>query len=150
LAVAKTRQVLEGSVRQNTSWSHETVLAAGAPSASRAREFVRSRLVEHHLPHLVEDVRLVVSEFATNAVTHAGTRFTVELLGEDRLVLLTVRDGSPAPPIQVDARALDTGGRGLFIVDMLSRDWGVDISPDGVKSVWAAFDRYPAVEPTIC
>jgi anti-sigma regulatory factor (Ser/Thr protein kinase) len=148
LAAAETRQVLEGSVMQTTLWSHETVLPAGAISASQAREFVRFHLQEHHLPHLVEDVRLVVSELATNAVTHAGTPFTVVLLADAHRVLLTVQDGSPSPPFQVATQALDMGGRGLFIVNMVSRQWGVEIRPDGIKSVWAAFDTSPAVEGT--
>jgi anti-sigma regulatory factor (Ser/Thr protein kinase) len=133
---------------QTTLWSHETVLAAGAMSASQAREFVRFHLQEHHLPQLVEDVRLVVSELATNAVTHAGTPFTVVLLADEGRVLLTVQDGSPSPPSQLAAQALDTGGRGLFIVNMVSRRWGVDVSPDGMKSVWATFDTSAAVEAT--
>jgi anti-sigma regulatory factor (Ser/Thr protein kinase) len=135
-------------MRQTTLWSQETVLAAGAVSASLAREFVRFHLLEHHLPHLVEDVRLVVSELATNAVTQAGTSFTVMLAGDERSILLTVRGGSPAPPFQVAAHALDTGGRGLFMVDLVSHRWGVDIRPDGNKSVWAAFDTSPAVAAT--
>jgi anti-sigma regulatory factor (Ser/Thr protein kinase) len=133
---------------QTILWSHETVLAAGVVSASQAREFVRFHLQDHHLPGLVEDVRLVVSELATNAVTHAGTPFTVTLLADEQRVLLTVQDGSPSPPLQVAAQALDTGGRGLFIVNMVSRQWGVDIRSDGIKSVWATFDTYAAAEAT--
>jgi hypothetical protein len=39
----------------------------------------------------------------------------------------------------VAARGLDTSGRGLTIVTLLSRDWGVNARTDG-KSVWAEFD----------
>jgi hypothetical protein len=37
------------------------------------------------------------------------------------------------------AAAMGGGGRGLVIVDVLSRDWGVLTHSAGSKSVWAAF-----------
>ena len=60
-------------------WSHETVLAPEPISAALARDFVYVHLVAHDLFPLVEDVRLVVSELATNAVAHAQTPFRVTL-----------------------------------------------------------------------
>lgn len=125
---------------QNASWSHEIVLSADAASASKARDFVCVHLTEHHLQYLVEDVRLVVSELATNAMVHARTSFTVTLLQEgDRSVLLTVQDGSPLVPVGLDVDVLDTIGRGLSIVDCLSDDSGVIPGLDGTKSMWATF-----------
>lgn len=88
---------------------------------------------------LNDDVALVVSELATNAMVHAQTPFTVSLQVTQTL-LLTVADGSPAEPVLVAARVLDPGGRGLTIVALLSRDWGAYQHPDGGKSVWAEFD----------
>lgn len=46
------------------------------------------------LPQLIENVSLVVSELATNAVVHAHTPFTVRLSCENGSLVLTVRDGS--------------------------------------------------------
>jgi anti-sigma regulatory factor (Ser/Thr protein kinase) len=59
------------------SWSHEVELSPVAASVATARDFVRLHLREHHLEHLVDDIRLTVSELATNAVKHAGTRKSV-------------------------------------------------------------------------
>lgn len=129
-------------MNQHSDWSHETVLAAEAISASRAREFVCFHLGEHHLPYLIDDIRLVVSELATNALGHAQTPFVVALQEDDRVVLLTVQDGSPAVPVRADANSLDAGGRGLSIVDLVSPDWGVTPGPHGTKSVWAAFPTH--------
>ena len=56
-------------------WSHETHLAAEAISASQARVFVSRHLLAHDLANLVDDVRVVVSELATNAMLHAQTPF---------------------------------------------------------------------------
>jgi anti-sigma regulatory factor (Ser/Thr protein kinase) len=121
----------------SSDWSLETVLAADTVSASRARDFVSFHLVEHHLRYLIDDVRLVVSELATNALGHAQTPFIVTL--QEEVVLLTVQDGSASVPVHSAAQGTDAAGRGLAIVDLVNRDWGVTPRPDGTKSVWAAF-----------
>jgi anti-sigma regulatory factor (Ser/Thr protein kinase) len=129
-------------------WSSEAVLAADAGSAAKARAFVVHQLVEHRLLYLVDDVRLVASELATNAVVHARTDFTVILEGRKNSVLLTVRDGSliaPAPSRQAPP-VLRISGRGLFIVNTLSQTWGVAEHGSTAKSVWASFEmRSPTV-----
>jgi anti-sigma regulatory factor (Ser/Thr protein kinase) len=123
-------------------WSHETVLAAETISASRARDFVTFHLDEHHLRYLIDDVRLVVSELATNALVHAQTPFTVTLGQDNRVVRLTVQDGSALVPLRAAANTLDIGGRGLSIIDLVSGDWGVARGTKGTKSVWAAFPTH--------
>ena len=129
-------------------WAHETVLAADPVSASQARDFVCLHLNAHHLPHLVEDMRLVVSELATNAVTHAQTPFLVTLAKEDGSVRLMVQDQSTSVPVMGHPDLLDMGGRGLILVEPLSEDWGTSTDGDGVKSVWASFpSRQP--DPTL-
>jgi hypothetical protein len=124
---------------QATYWSHATALPAEARSVSRARHFVCSHLVEHRLSHLVDDVQLVASELAANAVQHARTPFKVILERADDSVLLSVRDGSPTPPAHLATDRLDTAGRGTSIVDLVSHDWGVTDGPSEGKSVWASF-----------
>jgi len=126
---------------QNSLWSHETVLAAEPGSAAKARAFVLQHLAEHRLLYLVDDVRMVASELATNAVLHARTAFTVTLEGRVRSVLLTVRDGSPTSPEPSGAASpgLATTGRGLFIVKVISESWGVTGWRGDTKSVWASF-----------
>lgn len=120
-------------------WSHEIVLAAEPMSASKARDFSCQHLVAHDLRYLVDDVRLVVSELATNAMVHARTPFAVTLSSMDGGVLLVVRDGSTSVPARGAPNVLDMGGRGLVLVEMLSREWGVTANADGSKSVWASF-----------
>ena len=123
-----------------TAWSDDLELAVQPVSAYVARDFVRRHLIAQGLPHLIDDVTLVVSELATNALVHAQTPFTVSLQAFDQTLLLKVEDGSRTGPVQVVGRVLDTGGRGLTIVAMLSRAWGADAHPDGGKSVWAEFN----------
>jgi len=124
---------------QGSHWSHDTALPAEAVSVLRARQFVCVHLVEHRLWYLVDDVRLVASELATNAVRHARTPFNVSLEQADRLVLLSVDDSSPAPPVHLATDALATTGRGVSIVELLSNSWGVTENLGGGKSVWASF-----------
>ena len=120
-------------------WSHATVLAAEPCSAAAARDFVCHHLVAHDLQHLVDDLRLVVSELATNALAHARTPFRVTLSREDSLVRLGVQDESAAPPVRAEPCDMDVRGRGLVIVEMLSAEWGVRSEDGGLKSVWACF-----------
>ena len=121
-------------------WSHETMLAAEGSSAAEARAFVGQHLLDHDMPHLVDDLQLVVSELASNAVGHAQTPFTVILCAFDGTVVLEVSDGSPAEPSLVAAGSLDLTDRGVGIMQALSRDWGVLPRAAGGKSVWAEFD----------
>jgi anti-sigma regulatory factor (Ser/Thr protein kinase) len=122
-----------------TVWSHRATFPAEAGSAGRAREFVRDRLVEHGLRYLVDDVRLVTSELATNATLHARTAFTIRLERLGGVVFLVVQDGSASRPRPGDADVSDTHGRGLLVVEQTSHDWGVAAGPGRSKSVWASF-----------
>lgn len=126
-------------------WSYQVIFVAEAASVGAAREFVRGLLLHHGLSYLVEDVRLVVSELATNSMIHAQTPFAVTLAHRDRSVLLTVQDGSPESPVQIAASVLRTGGRGISIVSHVSSNWGVSAAVDmnHAKSVWASFDATP-------
>jgi hypothetical protein len=134
-------------MEQEALWSAEAVFAADAGSAAKARAFVVHQLVEHRLLYLVDEVRLVASELATNAVVHAQTDFTVRLAGHPDSVLLTVREGSLTAPAPGRARPseLAISGRGLLIVNLVSRAWGVDGEYGDGKSVWASFALRPRV-----
>ena len=88
---------------------------------------------------MAEDLRLVVSELVTNAVRHARTSSTVVLERSGPSLTLTVRDCSPSLPLLTTRDSMAGGGRGLGIVDVLSRDWGVTSALGESKSVWAAF-----------
>ena len=94
--------------------SHTHTWKASTTNVADARDFVALRLAEHGLDSAAPDARLVVSELATNAILHAGTRFTLTLLIQDGSVLLTVTDPSetwPAlaadPPLAADMSPAD-------------------------------------------
>jgi anti-sigma regulatory factor (Ser/Thr protein kinase) len=120
-------------------WSRHILLPAELSSPRLARRFVALHLIEHGLESLREDVQLVVSELTTNAVVHAGTRFTVRLEARPDIVVLTVQDGSRSRPRSVAASVMDTSGRGLAIVARISHDWGLVEHAQAGKSIWASF-----------
>jgi anti-sigma regulatory factor (Ser/Thr protein kinase) len=123
-------------------WCHETTLPADPLSAGRARAFVVHHLVAHRRLSLVDPVRLVASELATNAVTHAQTAFIVTLSELDHVVTLSVEDELPSEEPNLGAiGVLDEHGRGLMIVDLMSQSWGVSTDHRGAKQVWASFVR---------
>ncbi len=122
------------------TWSYATLLAPEATSVSGARAFVGDHLRRHGLPHLADDMRLVASELATNALQNAQSPFRVALSRAGRFVLLVVEDDATMFSEPASAEPMATRGRGLSIVGSLSARWGVSEPREGWKSVWAAFD----------
>jgi hypothetical protein len=120
-------------------WSHQAAFEASPISASQARAFVSDHLIAHRLRYLVDPVRLVASELASNALVHAQTAFSVTLAAFDATIVLTVRDDSLSLPTRRNARTMDAGGRGLEIVDIVSLEWGTTQDRAGSKAVWASF-----------
>lgn len=101
-----------------------------------ARNFVAGALRDWDRGDLVEVATLVVTELAVNAVTHAGSGFTVALTRHGNTVRLAVGDTEPMPPRRRNPEALATSGRGLLLVEAMSSDWGHRTVPGG-KLVWA-------------
>jgi hypothetical protein len=128
---------------QKNVWSDRVTLLPISASVPAARGFVRDLLIEHDLLYLVEDVRLVSSELATNAARHARTSFTVLLEGLIDSVRLTVTHDCVPRPVLTAVPVMATAGRGLNIVGYYSRDWGVGEERRNTKSVWASFDLRP-------
>jgi anti-sigma regulatory factor (Ser/Thr protein kinase) len=125
---------------QHSFWSHATTLPADGHSPSRSRAFIKAHLASHDLAALGEDMELVASELATNAVRHARTAFVLTLESDGRSVMVSVLDRGMGALVQASvASGLDaTDGRGLMIVDTLSADWGVNRGTAFTK-VWACF-----------
>jgi anti-sigma regulatory factor (Ser/Thr protein kinase) len=93
-----------------------------------------------------DDAVLVVSELASNAVLHSGGGFEVALRLLNDAVMVEVTDRSPIVP-QAGASSQRRGGRGLLIVERVSRAWGVRMANDG-KTVWAEIAVTPIASLT--
>ncbi|MFC5825329.1 ATP-binding protein [Nonomuraea insulae] len=100
-----------------------------------------------------DDVVLAVSELAANAVEHSAAscddNFEVRITHLADAVRVEVHDhggaGRPRPGV-ADAEA--TRGRGLFLVDHLSRDWGITHKPDHT-GVWCEIGCTCTKSPTL-
>ncbi|MEU8521025.1 ATP-binding protein [Streptomyces sp. NPDC048577] len=108
----------------------------------QARQFTTDALAEWGLEGRAEDIRLCVSELATNALVHAavdGHGFLVKLDADEEVVRLEVHDSRRQHPKARQAADTDTSGRGLTLVSVLADGWGVqDHTPSG-KVVWSCF-----------
>ncbi|MFE0381853.1 ATP-binding protein [Streptomyces inhibens] len=117
-------------------------------SVGQARDFVLRTLAAWNLEGRADDVRLCVSELATNAIVH-GTRrgrgFHVAMSAEDGIVRVEVHDSSPRRPRLRRPTSDDASGRGLHIVAILSDDWGVEVRGLAGKVVWSRFKTAPAI-----
>jgi anti-sigma regulatory factor (Ser/Thr protein kinase) len=87
------------------------------------------------------DAALVISELLSNAIRHArplhGSWLRVAwTLDEDSVELAVSDGGSPTRPRPAHAPRSSLGGRGISIVEHLSRTWGVRADED-VLTVWA-------------
>jgi CheY-like chemotaxis protein len=105
-------------------------------AAGRAREWVRSALVEWGLEALVDDALLVVSELVGNAVTHAASSCEVTISRARGSVRIEVTDRGEGTPEPQPQDGMAEGGRGLVLIGAMSTAWGVEDVPQG-KKVWA-------------
>jgi two-component sensor histidine kinase len=118
-------------------------------SASAVRRELALDLEFHGIgEEAIDNVTLVASELVGNAIRHSGIASDGELdvgwtVGADD-VYLSVEDPSRALPKPRHASPDDAGGRGLRIVDALTRDWGVELTPRG-KRVWARIATHRAL-----
>jgi anti-sigma regulatory factor (Ser/Thr protein kinase) len=107
-----------------------TVKLAGTPLSVRAaRHFVRETPGERH-PAL-DDVTLLVSELATNAISHSVflkeggiVTFIIGELSRNRLHVIVTDDGSACSrPQPRAAETTDESGRGLALLEGLTNRW---------------------------
>jgi anti-sigma regulatory factor (Ser/Thr protein kinase) len=116
---------------------------SGDPESVRAaRRFVSETAEQWGLGDAAWPLVQIVSELASNAVIHAGTGFMVRLVHDGDTTRIEVLDGS-IRKAQSRRYALEaTTGRGLRLVENLSREWGASGSAKG-KTVWAIVDSSP-------
>ncbi len=102
-------------------------IGGGPRAAGRARSEL-SRMSDDLDGPVLDTLRLLVTELVTNAVRHAGAT-SVELfvaLGRERVRVEIANPGVSFRPLVRPAGPETESGWGLFLVDRLSDDWGVD------------------------
>ncbi|MFC9603757.1 ATP-binding protein [Streptomyces niveus] len=111
-------------------------------SIGAARAFTIDVLTEWGIADRREDMRLCVSELATNALLHGvppGREFSVGLFHDGATLRLEVRDSGDGIPKTLDPDADATTGRGLHLVREVADDFGIDAHVVG-KTVWTSFE----------
>jgi anti-sigma regulatory factor (Ser/Thr protein kinase) len=122
-------------------------LPAEPSSAAASRRHVRRLLGAWGLATCVDTAQLLVSELVANAVTAAravpgghsaagGPPIELSLRRTGTSLIIEVRDPNPDPPVAKRAGPQDEDGRGLLIVETLSRRWGHHAAGPGGKVVW--------------
>ncbi|RJL30441.1 ATP-binding protein [Bailinhaonella thermotolerans] len=127
--------------REVSARSWVLVLPGEIAEVARAREFAR------RAPALDDDeaetVALLVSELVTNSIEHSrsgspGGRVVVVALALAPGLRVEVHDeGGEGLPALSAADDLATSGRGLQLVDALSRSWGFSASETGTTTWFA-------------
>ncbi|MFE6779572.1 ATP-binding protein [Streptomyces sp. NPDC057702] len=110
---------------------------------SQARRRAARVVADWGQPALADDVALIVSELASNAVLHGALRgrlFRVQLTLSRAALRVAVSDpkGERLPRTR-EPGPDDKFGRGLLIVDAVAARWGVRERTVG-KDVWAELD----------
>lgn len=105
-----------------------------ASSVSVIRRALRRWMGEQEATdEAVDDASVVISELVANSVRHARPLtdgcIIVSWVGQGRDLLLSVTDGGSATtPHKVDAPVSATSGRGMTIVESLSKRWWLESS----------------------
>jgi anti-sigma regulatory factor (Ser/Thr protein kinase) len=120
---------------------------ADPKSVTAARRFATDALVDDAVD-ICQAVELMVSELATNCVRHAHTSFRLAITRTDEEIRVEVTDDGGGSPQMQSPRPDEPSGRGLRIVDMLSKRWGITRGASPGKTVWFTVASAPLLEPT--
>lgn len=123
-------------------------LAAQTDAVRWARRHARDVLSAWRVhPDSIETTALAVSELVTNAVRHVvkatpatgPVRLALILRHRSTHLIVEVADPDVRPPLRQGAVALGAeSGRGLLIVESVSKEWGYYFPPTGGKVVWCS------------
>jgi anti-sigma regulatory factor (Ser/Thr protein kinase) len=137
---------LNRRVAQGDSTALSTRIAGGPAAPCAARELLVDAIGDTTARHTLEDALLLTTELVTNSVLHAGIDETcaVELhvASDPDLLRVSVTDsgGDTRPRVQ-EPDVTIPGGLGLFLVDQISTEWGVEQLPGGATQVWFELAR---------
>lgn len=116
-------------------------LGPDVASSAAARRFMEETLRRWACGDVLDVVNLLVTELVTNAVVHGGSEADVSVILTPSALRVEVGDQDdfvPSPKGTADDWA--TSGRGLALVETMSRAWGVEKAPQG-KVIWFEVDR---------
>jgi anti-sigma regulatory factor (Ser/Thr protein kinase) len=114
------------------------------------------------LPEVIETAELLVSELVTNAVKFSSPvparlryadlerveRISLTLRHQAGQVVIEVSDSDVNPPLMSDTGLNAESGRGLMLVDALSKEWSYFFPPSGGKTVYCVLSTDEPVHAT--
>lgn len=112
-------------------------LTAEGGSCARARQVVREAAASWGLSEdLADDAQLIVTELVSNGIDHGEGLITLTVSRRADGMLVEVHDESAKQPLVRPVDPSSARGRGMQLVQALSKRWGT--TPDGRgKVVWA-------------
>lgn len=116
----------------------EISIAADKALVAEVRHSVQAALASWGASAIADDMAVVASELAANAIKHADSEATVRLRLAEGQALLEVDDSSMRRPVTRRAGAAAEEGRGLLLVQALAAEWGWKYRQGGGKTVWAS------------
>ncbi|MFD4387847.1 ATP-binding protein [Streptomyces sp. NPDC058486] len=121
---------------------HFTLQLSSTPRGARlARLLAVEQVRAWGLEDSIGAAEQVVAELASNAVTHGhvpGRDFRLRVIATGAALRIEVTDTrGDRVPVTGGHDGSGEGGRGLLIVEALSRGWGVRPGPAPQKTVWA-------------
>lgn len=127
----------------------DVLLPAASPSGARARRCLET--LNGHLPDsTLHDLKLLVTETVSNAIRHSGAgadeAFSLRVFLDVHTVRVEVHDPGPGFDPQVLLPRRTESGWGLYLLDRLSRRWGV--TSDEGTCVWFELSAAGQVEDT--
>jgi anti-sigma regulatory factor (Ser/Thr protein kinase) len=125
-------------------------LAAQPRSLAWARRHAHAVLAAWGLPEdTIQTAILLVSELITNACNATALQgpdspavITQTLRRQPGRIVIEVSDPDPRPPILTDADPDAESGRGLHLVDALSKEWSYYFPPTGGKTVYCTLTHH--------
>jgi anti-sigma regulatory factor (Ser/Thr protein kinase) len=141
-------ELLSGELRREVGTVGTVLLPCAPASVAEARRRLAADLRAAGIfAGAVGDAVVVVSELLSNAIRHArplpGASVQVAWAVDGDVVAVAVSDGGALTrPTPAQATVSSLGGRGLDIVEYLSRTWGVRTDAAGL-TVWAVIAAPP-------
>ena len=124
----------------------EISLDPAPTAATQARLEVTERLAARLGTRALEDVRLLVTELITNALRHGslapGDTVSVKASVDQEVVRIEVSDPGRDGEVAQRPPGPRGGGYGLYLVDQLTKRWGVDRRHG--TTVWCELTPDPA------
>ncbi|MCM2420979.1 ATP-binding protein [Streptomyces sp. RKAG293] len=105
-------------------WDYWLQIPHDLRGAGVARGTLRSVLDAHELIPLLDTSALLTSELVANALEYSDGPVSLRLHWRAERLRLAVWDNNPKPPDCLSVREDSERGRGLYLVELLSEEWG--------------------------